>query len=667
MPDPAVTTYAEIPGYVLLWVMAVLAFGLFGLRVARYVRLFLSARPEGRLDQLGQRVRLFTTHVLGQIRLFDEPLIGPVHFVIFWTFIFYAAGFFWNLVRGLLPFLPLPYADQVPWMTAPKEVLGILALAGIALAVLRRAFFAPRRLEQSREAGVILGLISLVLLSFLGSKGFQALAGHAAASMPVGATVGALFSRLEFNPAAGPAWFLGLWWLHMATTLVLLVYLSYSKHVHLLAAPFGVFFGAVTPGTVPPPSEGAARREDLTWRQLLNGLACTECGRCDRACPAFVSGAALSPQELIRHIRDMVRAPTHASGPVSLPLLANGARENGAYAITPAAVWACSACYACMERCPTLNEHVHLIVEMRRNLIAQGEVGERLQGALLNLARYGNSLGQPARARTRWTQGLDFALKDARKEPADLLWYVGDYASYDPGMQPATRAAARVFRRAGLDVAILYDEERNAGTDARRAGEEGLFEMLREKNLQTLGKAQFRRVVTTDPHTYHALRREYAGAGADGLNGVPVRHHTEILDELITAGRLPLRRPLHRTATYHDPCYLGRANGVYAAPRRVLRALGLTMREMPRNRRGSYCCGAGGGRIWMEVTPEVKERPAESRVREAAALGVNTLVVACPKDYVMFSDALKTTGLEGTLAIQEVMELVDEATASQEG
>ena len=650
MPDPTVSTYAGLPGYLILWVLALAAFGLFGWRVARYVRLFLQARPEYRGSRWGQRLGLFAVHVLGQRRFFDEPLIGAAHFLIFWAFVFYAASFFWNLLRGTIPVLPIPYADEVPWMTVPLDVLGALALIGIGVAAVRRTFFAPPRLERSRDAAVILTLIAVLLLSFLVGEGFRALAGHATAWMPVGVLIGGVFARLGMTSGEAPPLFLGSWWVHMVTVLGFLAYLPYSKHLHLLAAPFGVFFGSTAHGTIPPTSEGAARREEFTWRELLNGLACAECGRCDRACPAFNSGFALSPKELIRHVRDLVRAP----------VLANPG-------VTPAALWACVSCYACMERCPSLNEHVHLIVEMRRYLVARGEVEERLQAALTNLSRYGNSMGQPARARVRWTQDLGFTLKDARREAADYLWFVGDYASYDPRVQPATRAAARVFQRAGLDVAILYDEERNAGTDVRRVGEEGLFEMLREKNLQAMAKAQFRRVVTTDPHTYHALRNEYTLNGRGTPAGARVLHHTELLDELLAARRLPLRRPVRVTATYHDPCYLGRANGVYAPPRRVLRALGVRLREMPRNRRGSYCCGAGGGRIWMEETPGIKERPAESRVREAAALGVDTLVVVCPKDYVMFQDALKTTGLEGKLVIRDVMELVDEATAPSEG
>jgi Fe-S oxidoreductase len=289
-------------------------------------------------------------------------------------------------------------------------------------------------------------------------------------------------------------------------------------------------------------------------------------------------------------------------------------------------------------------------------LVSEGQVEKGLQEALTKLGRYGNSFGQSDRARAKWTQGLPFKVKDARKEPVEYLWFVGDYASYDPRLQPVTRTTANVLQQAGVDFGILYDGERNSGNDVRRVGEEGLFEMLREKNMQAIGKAQFQKLVTTDPHSLHTLKNEY--------DSLKVIHYTELLDELLQAGKLKPQRQLGVTATYHDPCYLGRYNGVYDAPRRVLAALGVKLAEMPRNRCQSYCCGAGGGRVWMEDTGEIKERPAESRVREAAALGVTTLVVACPKDLVMFQDAIKTAGLEGKLVAKDVMELVEEALKS---
>jgi Fe-S oxidoreductase len=290
--------------------------------------------------------------------------------------------------------------------------------------------------------------------------------------------------------------------------------------------------------------------------------------------------------------------------------------------------------------------------------VGQGSVQRTVQDMLANLTRYGNSFGKSDRMRARWTQALSLKIKDARKEPVEYLWFVGDYASYDPRVEEITRKTARIFQQAGLDFGLLYEAERNAGNDVRRVGEEGLFEMLREKNMQALAKAQFKTIVTTDPHTYNTLANEYRFEG----NGVRVIHYTELMDQLIGEGKLVLKKQLHGRVTYHDPCYLGRYNGVYEPPRHVLAQLGLELVEMPRNRNCSYCCGAGGGRIWMEDTEKIKERPSENRIREAAALdGVGAFVVACPKDIAMFRDAVKTAGAEGNIVVKDIAELVWEA------
>jgi Fe-S oxidoreductase len=280
------------------------------------------------------------------------------------------------------------------------------------------------------------------------------------------------------------------------------------------------------------------------------------------------------------------------------------------------------------------------------------------QEALKSLARYGNSFGAVPRLRPKWTEQLEFSIKDARQEPVQYLWFVGDYASYHPRVAAATCAAARVFHRAGLDFGILYEGECNSGNDARLAGEEGLFEALRDKNLRSFAKAHFDEVVTTDPHSFHVLKHEYRAT-----NGArTVRHHTQLLSEMVLSGELPLRRKLRMTVTYHDPCYLGRYNAIFNAPRHVMAALGLDLVEMPQSRTYAYCCGAGGGRIWMEAPPAFKENPALTRVREAASLkGVRTLVVVCPKDLVMFQGAIGTTGLEDRLEVKELSELVEQA------
>jgi Fe-S oxidoreductase len=275
--------------------------------------------------------------------------------------------------------------------------------------------------------------------------------------------------------------------------------------------------------------------------------------------------------------------------------------------------------------------------------------------------------------RAKWTKDVGFTIKDARKEEVEYLWLVGDYASYDPRLQGITQITAKIFHKANLNFGILYEGEKNFGNDVRRIGEEGLFEILKEKNIQALQKAKFKKIITTDPHTYNTLKNEYNldssfnMAGNTNLkiskngNGF-IKHYSEIIDDLIREKKISINNKLNYFVTYHDPCYLGRYNGIYEPPRKVLKSIGLKLVEMKRNRSNSYCCGAGGGRIWMDDKIKIKERPSENRIREAITLNkVDTLVATCPKDIVMFQDAVKTTGNEAKIKIKDLSELVWES------
>lgn len=666
--DPVSVTVLGLPGVAVLWVLALAAFGLFGWRVARLAGVLRRARPEHRFDHLGQRLAHFARHVLLQPRVFQERAIGLPHWVIFWGFVFYAACFGWSLVRGLFPFLPIPYPEDLAAVAVVLEVFAVLVLAALGAAAVRRAFFPPAHLHLSFDANLILGLIGVLMVSTLLGQGFRraAVAPAPTAWSSTGGLLAPLFAGWPTEAARAGAD--AMWWTHQITVLAFLAYLPHSKHLHLLAAPFNVFFGYLrSPGDLTLANgkgelaAGASKWDEFTWKQLLSGFSCAECGRCDRVCPALASGSALSPQQVIQKLKRHVlsaalsRAGSQGGNGHSSPSLVGGA-------ISEAEIWSCTTCLACMERCAVFNEHVPLLVQMRRHLVSQGRVDRPVQDLLARVTRYGNSFVKSDRSRAKWTQSLGWQIKDARREPVEYLWFVGDYASFDPRVEEVTRATAKILQRAGLDFGLLYEAERNAGNDVRRLGEEGLFDLLREKNLQTLSQAHFQTLLTTDPHSYHTLKNEYGFP----QSGPAVLHYTELLDRLVQRGRLPLQRPLAGRVTYHDPCYLGRYNAVYDPPRRVLRALGLELVELPRHRRQSYCCGAGGGRIWMEDTPGLKERPAESRVREAAALpGVSTLVVACPKDIAMFRDALKTTGQEGKLVVKDLAELVAEAMAIQ--
>lgn len=661
--DPVKLPVFGLPGLWLLWLLTLVAFGVFGRRAWQLIGLLRQGRYENRFDHPVRRVLHAVRHVLWQPRIFNERSIGLPHFLIFWGFVVYALCFNWSLVRGLFPFLPVPYPDEVNLTSFFLEVFSVLVLLSLGVAIVRRLFFAPKYLHLSLDANLILGLIGLLMCSMVFFFAFRVVheGGAASAWLPFSSQLARAFADLSPETAGTLAQ--AMWWLHMIVVLFFLVYLPYSKHLHLLASPFNVFFSQAATRPVgdlgvldakDDLTSGASRWQELTWKQLLSGFSCAECGRCDRSCPATASGYPLQPQQIIQKIKDhMVHTALNGGNGEGAPKLIGDV-------ITEAEIWACTTCMACMNCCAVWNEQVPLIVTLRRHLVSQGEVERTVQDMLANLQRYGNSFGKSDRMRAKWTQTSGLKIKDARKEAVEYLWFVGDYANFDPRCEDITRQTANVFARAGVDFGLLYEAERNAGNDVRRVGEEGLFEMLRDKNLQALGKAQFRKIVTTDPHTYHTLKNEYPWNG----HRPEVWHYTEVLAQLLEAGRLPLQKKLSGRVTYHDPCYLGRYNGVYEAPRRVLRALGVELVEMPRCRDKSFCCGAGGGRIWMEDTEKIAERPAENRIREAAALaGVTTFVVACPKDIAMFRDAVKTAGQEGKIVVKDLAELVAEAMA----
>jgi Fe-S oxidoreductase len=426
---------------------------------------------------------------------------------------------------------------------------------------------------------------------------------------------------------------------------------------------------------------------DLTWKQLLDVDACTKCGRCHTACPAVAAGAPLSPRDLILDLRQQsdaawsILAPGHerrsdraygqANGnghdgamplegvsptwgdPLAPTPIGDGGRIAGGL-ISAETLWSCTTCLACVEACPVGIEHVPLIVGMRRSLVDDGQVEAGLQTAFASLAKQGNSFGQSGRGRAKWAEGLVPPIRDARRGDVDWLWFVGDFASYDARVQQATRLVARVFEAAGVDFGILHESERSAGNDVRRAGEEGLFEMLVEHNVGALSKARFRRIVTTDPHTLNTLRHEYPEFGGD----YEVWHYSELLAALFRDGHLRATRPIGRRVTYHDPCYLARYSEVTIAPREVLAAIGAELVEMPRNRANTFCCGAGGGRIWMDDSG-LAERPSEQRIKEAVALDrVTDFVTACPKDLTMYTAAASATGNADRLAVGDLIELV---------
>lgn len=644
---------------------------LFLARVVVIIRGVRKGMPETWWDHLGTRVKNVVVYGILQRKIYRERPAGILHAFIFWAFVFLFFSVVEIVMAGYIPGYTLPLGSLNGPLYLGQDLVAALGIVGVAMGIYRRTVSKPRRLmhEGNRAAIVMLLFILAILVSFLlynAARIVQDATAVLAGWRPVSGFLAATLSAAGWAGAA-PGLESAMWWMHIVSLFAFLAWFPYTKHAHIVFAVFNVFFRKPEPAGAMRPvpadrvnSPGAGTVRDLTWVSLLNAFACTECGRCTDNCPAHESGAGMDPMHLMMHLRDAVLAKGRL---VSAPMAstADGGVASGedlfASVQGPEAIWSCMTCYACVDGCPVLNDHLSKVLEMRRQLTARGQFGAGLQGSLESLGRYGNSFKATPKARTKWARSGSAPVKDARKEPVDVLWFVGDYASYDARCQGLTAHTAQVFARAGVNFGTLQEGEWNAGNDVRRVGEEGLFESLRDHNAEAMKACTFRDIVTTDPHTYNTLKNEYPRA-----NGERVLHYTEFLDELIQSGRVRFSRRLPYRVTYHDPCYLGRYNGVYDAPRRVLAALGVDLVEMPRNRQKSFCCGAGGGRIWMEEIPGEKQRPAEMRVREAAGLeGVKTLVVACPKDYVMFTDAVKAAGLEESLRIRDIIELVEDA------
>jgi len=553
--------------------------------------------------------------------------------------------------------------------------LGHLALvAGILMMMWRRAYFrlpklsylrdyrgetelrAPARGWQ-REDWLFMSVLLLIELSGFTQEGVRLLMDRPewAAWSPVGLAVANSFVALGMSEETAAAIRGANWWMHGVLALAFTAAIPWYKAKHIVAVMGSLATRSDRPlARLPRETEeshgaGIGCISDFSWKDMLNFDACTKCGRCHEACPARTAGFPLSPRDLILDLR-LYNDKAQGRAEEGIDLIGD--------VIDPETLWSCRSCGACQEICPVGIEHPAMIVQMRRHLVDRGEMDPLLQTTLGAIASTGNSFGENARKRPAWTRELDFAVKDIREEGARNLWFVGDYASFDPRNQKVSRAFASLLKAAGEDFALLHEGERNAGNDVRRVGEEGLFETLVEHNLDAMtGVRPFERIVTTDPHSYNTIRNEYPEFGPTP----PVDHYTTVLADLLRSGRLKVTRPLGRRVTFHDPCHLGRLNGGFDAPREVLAAIGCELIEMPRNRDNSFCCGAGGGRIWIPDPPGI-EKPSENRMHEAAALGgIDVFVTCCPKDLTMFEDARKTSGHEKDFVVQDIAELVAEA------
>ena len=608
--------------------------------------LIAAGRDVDRTGQPGVRVRRELTQVLGQRKLFQKALPGLMHAFIFWGFLVLLPTIGDAALAIVDRTWSLPLVGDAPWFLFLVDVFATLVAVGVGIAFYIRKIQRPDRFRGSHmEEGdrillAILGIVGTLLL-WGATRIALGLTEHPGA-MPVSNLLSGLFGTGRATEVAERVFV----WGHLLLVLGFLAYLPKSKHLHIITAAPNVYLAKNGPsGHLEPlridlegPEEdirfGAAVATDLTKKQVLDLFSCTECGRCQEVCPAWNTGKPLSPKLLIMGLRDHVvgegAAIAAPAGTIELqPLVPN--------AVTDEVVWDCVTCGACMRECPVDIEHVDTIVDLRRHLVMAESRFPTEAGAMLRGIEgpSENPWAQPASARIDWAAGLDVRVLQPGDPAPEYLFWVGCAGAFDDRAKKTTQAIARLLTAAGVDYAILGARERCTGDPARRMGHEYLFQVLAEQNVQTLHDAGVTKVITSCAHCFNTMANEYPDYGG----GFEVLHHTEVLAHLVKDRLLTVSAGSAGTVTYHDACYLGRHNGRFDAPRDLLRGVAGATSEMPRNRERSFCCGAGGARMWMEEGGDA--RINDARFAEAEATGAETVAVACPYCFVMLDDAAK--------------------------
>ena len=638
-------------------------------RIYRFVSLGKPAYDK--VDNWGWRIKSVFKYFFGQRNVIRE-LSGWGHFFIFWGFMILGLATIEMFVRGYVPHfnwgLVLGHTlDSV--LTTAFDFFGTAVIVAVIIAVIRRYIVQPDRLRKDfaarLDAGLILGMIFTLMVSMFFTNGFIIKNEHALAGFtPVSNFFATLVSTGKGSMPSGYHW---AWWIHNIIILTFLAYIPHSKHVHLIGALPNILtrrkpeerkrgvLKKIDFESVDFESEdvslGVGKVEDFTWPEILNFYACTECGRCQDNCPAYHSGKALNPALLIHELKEYM----NEAGP---GLVKNKPPEKQLIGdvISEDVIWACTTCAACVEVCPVFIEHVDILQDMRRYLtMDQANVSPEVSKTLDNMENIGNPWGLPNQNRTKWCEDLEVPLMKDKKE-ADYLYWVGCAAALDPKNQNVARALVKILKAANIDFAILGTEESCTGDSARRLGQEYLFQMMAENNIETLNKYKFKKILTTCPHCFNTLGNEYKEFKGD----YDVIHHSQFIDELISRGKIAPKKTVEKRMTYHDACYLGRHNSIYEAPRSVAGSVSTgEIVEMRRSREKALCCGAGGGMMWMDE--DTDKRVNLERFSDVEASNAEITATACPFCNIMLDDARKMKGKEDAVEVKDIAELVAES------
>ncbi|AJH25718.1 MULTISPECIES: heterodisulfide reductase-related iron-sulfur binding cluster [Bacillus] len=645
--------------------------------------------------RLKERLQKIWVNVFGQKKLLKDKKSGIIHVLFFYGFILVQFGAIDFILKGLLPDRHLPFGPLYPAFTFFQEIVTFLILIAVVWAFYRRYIEKLVRLKRGFKAGLVLLFIGGLMVTVLLGNAMNLLWHDHSLSWtePIASSIAFVLGSLS-APAAAAVFYVS-WWLHLLFLLSFLVYVPQSKHAHLIAGPANVFLSRLdSKGKLEKidftdetkESYGVGKIEDFRRSQLVDLYACVECGRCTNMCPASGTGKMLSPMDLILKLRDHLTekgaAVTSKSPWVPAPVFQHtkanqlaaassggGSREAAAAidynpsligeVITEEEIWACTTCRNCEDQCPVMNEHVDKIIDLRRYLVlTEGKMDSDAQRAMTSIERQGNPWGLNRKERENWREQADTEIptvKEMKKQDKefDYLFWVGSMGSYDNRSQKIAVSFAKLLNEAGVSFAILGNKEKNSGDTPRRLGNEFLFQELAEHNIGEFEKHGIKKIVTIDPHAYNMFKNEYPDFGFRA----EVYHHTELLAELVSQGKLKPLHPVNETITFHDSCYLGRYNEVYEPPRAILKAIpGVQLKEMERSRENGMCCGAGGGLMWMEE--ETGARINTARTEQALSVSPTVISSGCPYCLTMLGDGTKAKEAEDAIGTYDVSELL---------
>ena len=664
-----------ISGVPLFYALAAVAVVVFLVGVYLRVAVWLAARGSHRLGFSAKGAfNVAAVGLLGRRIFKGDAVAGVMHLLIMGGF----AGLFVGTVMSTIDHWFVHYLTGETYrvFSLCLEIFGLMLIAGVLIALARRYVFRVGRLENKAQDVWILVLLAAAVLTGFVVEGLRlAVRAPAWESFSFG---GLALSHAFSSAADAAAAYPYVWWFHAVICLGLVAYFPVSKLFHSLAAPVNIYLAlqaedVAAPVAVGEDSDGqAAAGPRFGFEDRVAVSACTRCGRCDQVCPSASADEPFSPRDFIAQTNAHIRAESHASSRLGRLWSRVYKPAPPAPPISAEQSWFCTTCRACLEVCPVYVGTFRPVGQVRRAEIENGTgVSPLLIKALETLYTFGNPWEPSKWKRSEWAAGLEVPDLTAGAQ-ADVCYWVGCTTSIDTRTQKLARALVRVLTHAGVSFGTLGQKEGCCGDIARRIGEDGLFEEQSEKTAGLLEKHRVTDLVTSSPHCFNLIKNEYPQSGGPGapppgtgeaaparesVAPLRVRHYTQLLEELLDSGRLGDLAPLNATLTYHDPCYLGRYNHIYQAPRRVLRAIpGVRLVEMAHHGADSLCCGGGGGRMWQELPGEKK--PSEVRAREAAEAGAEILVTACPYCLIMLEDAVKTADLEGRLTVLDLNEVL---------